>query len=302
MTKLIYTHPSLLGLWVGDAFGGNFEFESVDWYRPKRAFESRELPHGKWRYTDDTQMTLSIYELLKNDEQIDPNKLADSFVKHFDISRGYGIGTEELLLQLKDGGDWSKLSYARYGGNGSQGNGSAMRVAPVGTYFYTNLQQVIYNAKQSSIVTHTHPDAVAGAIAVALASAQTTRFAFDDITPSVQTYWETILEHTPSGELHNKLEAISKLPENVSHFDVAKQFGCGWDVTALDTVPFALWCAIHFIDDFEEALWHTISVGGDADTTGAIVGGIIAPYVGKNKINQNWIERCDPLPTWVSDS
>jgi ADP-ribosylglycohydrolase len=43
-----------------------------------------------------------------------------------------------------------------------------------------------------------------------------------------------------------------------------------------DTVPYAIWCAARHLDDLVEALWATVSVGGDIDTTCAIVGGIVA--------------------------
>jgi ADP-ribosylglycohydrolase len=92
---------------------------------------------------------------------------------------------------------------------------------------------------------------------------------------------------------------VASLPRNTSTEKAAKILGCGWDVSAIDTVPFALWCAINYLDNFEEALWQTISVGGDADTTGAMVGGIIASYGGQACIPQSWKEHCEPLPEWA---
>lgn len=60
MKQIERAFDSLIGLWVGDAFGGHFEFESVDWQRPQRAYKKRSLPPPIWRYTDDTQMALSV--------------------------------------------------------------------------------------------------------------------------------------------------------------------------------------------------------------------------------------------------
>lgn len=299
MKPIERAYQSLLGVWVGDAFGGHFEFEHVDWERPRRAFEKRDLPPSTWRYTDDTQMALSIYECLKQDNNINPDKLAESFIQQFDISRGYGIGTEDLLVDMQKGGDWSSLAPARFDGNGSYGNGSAMRVTPIGAFFADDFKKVVENARQSSIVTHTHPDAIAGTIAVAIASAQMSRFAIQKIRPTSEAYWQTLIQYTPSGNLQNKLSQASQLSSDISHFDVAKELGCGWDVSALDTVPFALWCAIQYVDIFDEALWHTISVGGDADTTGAIVGGVIASYGDTDYIPKEWRARAEPLPDWL---
>ena len=52
--------------------------------------------------------------------------------------------------------------------------------------------------------------------------------------------------------------------------------GTGIKVSAQDTVPFCLWSAAHHLDNFENALWHTVKGLGDCDTTCAVVGGIVA--------------------------
>src|SRR2546428_722961 len=64
--------------------------------------------------------------------------------------------------------------------------------------------------------------------------------------------------------------------------------GNGTKVSAQDTVPFALWCAAHHLDDFVEAMWLTVSGLGDRDTTCAIVGGIVAGYTGSAGIPEDW--------------
>lgn len=278
-------------MWVGDAFGSHFEFEHVDWYRPRRAFESRELPDPIWRYTDDTQMALSIYKTLREDDAIRSDELAESFIQHFDISRGYGLGVEQLLIDCQAGGDWSIIAASMFDGQGSFGNGSSMRIAPVGAYFAGDFEAVVENARRSSIVTHQHPDAIA--------AAQTTRFRIEGIKPNAVQYWNTILRQTPDSTLKDRLIKAANLPSDMTTDKAARTLGCGWNVSAVDTVPFALWCAITYLADFEEALWQTSSVGGDADTTGAIVGGIIGAYCGEDGIPNTWIERCEPLPSWV---
>lgn len=94
----------------------------------------------------------------------------------------------------------------------------------------------------------------------------------------------------------DKLQEAAKLDKATPTQQAAKILGSGWDVSALDTVPFALWCANTHFDDFEEALWQAISVGGDTDTIGAIVGGIVAAHRGKACIPEHWRNRCEPLP------
>jgi ADP-ribosylglycohydrolase len=62
---------------------------------------------------------------------------------------------------------------------------------------------------------------------------------------------------------------------NADNQTVAAELGNGSRVLASDTVPFALWCAVTHLDDFAEACWCCVEVGGDIDTTCAMVGGII---------------------------
>ena len=299
MKNLDCAYASLIGLWIGDAFGGHFEFEAVDWKCPKRAEQKRELPPPIWRYTDDTLMALSVYDVLRQYGEIDSSKLANSFGEHFDIDRGYGAGAEKLLLEIsQEGGDWKTLAEAMFNGTGSFGNGSAMRVAPIGAYFADDMAKVVENARRSSIVTHTHTDGISGAIAVAVASAQASLFSSSS-APDTEIFWETILDYTPVSMVRENIEKASTL-DSLSTEKVANILGSGWDVSAVDTVPFALWVAIHHITDFKEALWQAISVGGDSDTIGAMVGGIIASYGGIDFIPQHWQNRCEPLPVWIN--
>lgn len=79
----------------------------------------------------------------------------------------------------------------------------------------------------------------------------------------------------------------------------AAMLGNGYQITAQDTVPFVVWCAGEYLDDFESALWNTASALGDRDTTCAMVGGIVATYTGTERIPAEWIAHREPLPRWA---
>ena len=70
-------------------------------------------------------------------------------------------------------------------------------------------------------------------------------------------------------------------------------------ISAQDTVPFTLWCSGEQLDHYEEAFWLTLSGGGDADTTCAIVGGIVALSTGLDGIPAEWRARREALPDWA---
>ena len=82
---------------------------------------------------------------------------------------------------------------------------------------------------------------------------------------------------------------------------VAAVLGSGRRTSAHDTVPFALWSAARGLGDYERAFWTTAQVGGDVDTTCAIVGGVVAAGAASAP-PARWLERTEALPAWVTDA
>ena len=124
-----------------------------------------------WRWTDDTAMALEIVANLREFGEINPDALARGFARRYDepTLRAYGLGMHELLPKLHEG-DWRVEAAALFGGKGSFGNGAAMRAAPIGAYFADDPNLAARNAALSARVTHSHPDGIAGAVAVAMAA------------------------------------------------------------------------------------------------------------------------------------
>ena len=123
---------SLDGLSIGDAFGERF-------FGPReqavQRILRRELPDTPWVYTDDTEMALSIVDILQEHGAIDQDLLARRFADRTQFNRGYGPGTYSILCGIKQGLDWRTLTQVGFRGMGSFGNGAAMRVAPLGGFF-----------------------------------------------------------------------------------------------------------------------------------------------------------------------
>ena len=108
----------------------------------------------------------SVFHVLAELGEIDQDVLAASFAQHYDFQRGYGPGTGRLLHEILDGVPWQHAVASTFDGRGSYGNGAAMRVAPLGAYFGSDLDSAADQATRSAAVTHAHPGAIAGAIAV----------------------------------------------------------------------------------------------------------------------------------------
>src|SRR5258707_11088677 len=173
-TRVERMRLSLDGLGLGDALGEMLSYQAQG--APRRLAQS-DLPAGPWFHTDDTEMAISICAVLKSHGFIHQDALAKRFARRFerDPDRGYGKMTRIQMREIIAGAKWRDTAANAFSGQGSMGNGGAMRVAPLGAYFADDLERCVEEARASSVVTHTHPEGVAGTIAVAVAAAMAWR-------------------------------------------------------------------------------------------------------------------------------
>jgi ADP-ribosylglycohydrolase len=293
--RLARARLSLGGLSIGDSFGERF-FVHPDVVGNLIAL--RALPASPWRYTDDTEMALSIVATLRRHGEIDQDALACSFAERYDPSRGYGPAMHGLLRRVRGGEPWQAVAPSLFAGQGSYGNGAAMRVAPLGAYFADDLDLVVAQARRSAEVTHAHPEAIAGAIAVAAAAAWRIG---QGAAPSVARLIDLVLPYVPESEVQSRLRRARDISPGAPPQTAGAMLGNGSAISAQDTVPFTLWCAASYLTDYEAALWATASALGDVDTNCAIVGGIVAAAVGESNIPDEWRQSREPLPNWPFD-
>jgi ADP-ribosylglycohydrolase len=292
MTPIERALAALEGLSVGDAFGECF-FGPAE--TALMRIGERALRSPPWTYTDDTEMAMSIFSVLRDFEHIDQDELAPRFADNMTPTRGYGAGAYKMLSQVDFGESWRELSQAAFNGKGSFGNGSAMRVAPVGAYFADDLNKVVEQAARSAEVTHAHPEGIAGGIAAAVATALLTQRAGDK-EPVGPRLMEVVRDLTPAGLTRDGIVKALGLPSDATVVDAARALGNGAAVTSQDTVPLCLWVASRRSHNYEEALWETVSALGDRDTTCAIVGGMVVMQTGVEGIPAAWRATRERLP------
>ncbi|NEC89443.1 ADP-ribosylglycohydrolase family protein [Streptomyces sp. SID12501] len=281
---------SLRGLAVGDALGSQF-FVPVN----HSLLGLRELPPGPWQWTDDTEMACSVVAVLAAHQRIDQDALALSFARHHDFDRGYGPAVNRLLRLVREGGDWRELASALFNGQGSWGNGAAMRIAPLGAWYVDDPEQATHQAEISAYPTHQHREAVVGAMAVAAAAALV---GAPGGPPSPGALLDGVIALVPRSAVSAGLRRARDMLDYADAGTVAAVLGCGRRTSAHDTVPFALWSAARALGDYEDAFWATAQVGGDVDTNCAIVGGVLA--AGKAGVPPSaWLERTEALPEWA---
>lgn len=287
MPPLERARHSLQGLAIGDAVGkaianiGRFPTE----FHP-----------APWSYTDDTEMAIALVQHLEARGAIDQDSLASSFADRFAAcpDRGYGPVAHWILTRISEGHPWRKIAATPYDGTGSLGNGAAMRVAPLGAYFAEEMDTLVESARLSAQVTHLHPQGQAGAVAIAIAASlvlHRPEAALDD------------LQEVASRAQDDELEAALKLAatlDGVSPQEAGERLGTGRQVRALDSVPYALWCAFSHLANFEEAISTAIEgfadFDADADTICAMIGGIVSLTCSPDTIPPQWISQSESLP------
>jgi len=237
----------VLGAIAGDVIGSVHEFAAT---------KTKEFPLlvPESHFTDDTVLTVAIAEwILTSADLVD---LLHDYTASFP-GRGYG------------------LMYGRWANNRwrdpyhSFGNGSAMRVSPVGFAFET-LEEVLQWAERSAAVTHNHPEGIRGAQAAAAA-----------------VFW--------ARQLRDKTEIRCRLAERFG-YDLGFTLDAirptyRFNETCQDTVPQAL---VAFLEStgYEDAVRNAVSLGGDADTLACVTGGVAEAYYG---VPENISRHCFDL-------
>ena len=199
---------------------------------------------------------------------------------------------------------------------GSCGNGSAMRVPPLGAYlatdwggciqpqhltsdgFYKFEKKLIVEAVRQAEVTHCHPEGVAGSIAATLLSYLITEKVMLDYKHPATFYYTNLLRCVPRGQVWDGIMTAAELPMDMPVGLVIQKLGNGTHVTCQDTVPFCCYMAIKAImtypkdEMFEKTIIETSMAFGDVDTNCAIVGGIIA---NAGPPPEKWVKFCQPM-------
>ncbi|MFD6389238.1 ADP-ribosylglycohydrolase family protein [Nocardia sp. NPDC060259] len=297
MDRFETARDSLDGLSVGDALGAQF-------FVPGRSVSdllAGRPPAGPWEWTDDTEMACSVFTEVRERGRIERDALAATFADRCEPYRGYSGGTVVVLHQIRDGRPWAEAAGALFDGQGSWGNGAAMRVAPLGAYFAGEFDRAAAEAASAAEVTHRHPEAIVGAMIVAVAASWAAISRGKDCAP--QELLDAVEPYLIDGRTASGVRRAKKLLGR-SVAEASYELGNGAQVSAQDTVPFTLWAAASFLDDYPAAITACVEAGGDADTTAAIVGGIVAARTGigtPGGVPEEWLAAREALPAWVTE-
>lgn len=237
---------SLLGAICGDIIGSSYErFSTKD--------INFKLFNPYSRFTDDTVMTIAVADWIMSGDKL-PSVMQDWGRCRYPRA-GYGQSFLTWLYQEEP------TPYNSFG------NGSAMRVSPVG-WAYETLEETLAKAKESAEVSHNHPEGIKGAQAVAAA---------------------IFLARSGHSKVEIKDYITATFGYNLDRTCEEIRPKYYFDVTCQGSVPESI---IAFLEsaDYESDVRLAVAMGGDADTMGAITGAIAAAYYGE--IPKNIKEEC----------
>lgn len=279
---------ALLGAAVGDALGASFEGRPTVGPEEFRSVADHAHPLV---YTDDTDMMIGLARSVSQRGSVEADDLIEVFTRRYRQGswRGYGPGPPRIFAAYERGEDWRALAGSLFEGEGSFGNGGAMRVAPVALAAFPVVTEAARLGRQSAQVTHTHPQATDGAalqaagVCLALSS--------DRLALSPDAVLGRLRREVVTSEMRGRLDELAALRPGSPPALVVRCLGNG--VTALDSVPTALYLFLSYATDYEQAIAAAVALGGDTDTIACMTGALVGAYLGVDAIPSTWLDRLE---------
>ena len=308
----------LIGQCLGDAVGfvvEGFSPEACkryveDYLKAGRVGEFGRFPFPFGQYSDDSQLARELIQSYIACKKFDPSDYANRIKLIFAEKRvvAFGYSTKEAAKRLFQGISWEESGAPPP----SAGNGSAMRTAPIGLFYFDNPEILIQAAHDQGRITHKDPRCSAGAIAISGAVALVLQG--KKITPdsfiSTLLDWTSKVEPDFASELVKLIKWLSMPPEEAVTFiskaglDVDYIDEDGWKGISPFVISSVLWSLYSFLrtpDDYWETICTAVGAGGDVDTTAAMAGAISGAYLGINAIPADLSHCLTDRKTWGFD-
>ncbi|MDO8682510.1 MAG: ADP-ribosylglycohydrolase family protein [Armatimonadota bacterium] len=304
----------LVGQCLGDALGA-----PVEGFPPSvcRQYVDRNLKAGNLKdfdrhllsfgqYTDDSQLARELLESYVAAGHFDPCDFAQRIAAIFAEGRIVrpGRATSQAALRLRQGVAWDEAGTLPP----SARNGSAMRAAPIGLFFFDNPEELVSAAQDQGRITHKDERCSAGAVAIAGAVALALQ---NDAVKvpyflSQLSHWTSTIEPSVATGLRQLIEWVSLPPEEAAGIvcrvgldpETAEE-GNGISPFVTCSVLWSLYSFLRTPEDYWQTICTAIAVGGDVDTTAAMAGAISGAHLGLEAIPQNLASRLTDQGAWA---
>ena len=305
----------LLGQALADALGFVVEAEAPevaqryvsDWLRAGRAGERGHPRFPFGQYSDDTQLARALLLSVRDARGWSPpafaGRVAELFRERRDV--GAGAGTRAAATRLLAGATWRESGTpAPYAGNGS-----AMRVAPLGVLMRHDTERLRAAASEQSRITHLDPRCAAGSIAVAGAVALASAPGELDARAFLATLadWVAREDASVAAAVRGVSAWLDLPPEaaerrlRAARLDPTRHDP--WQGISAFVTPSVAWSLYAFLrspDDYWTAVCTAIAVGGDTDTMAAITGAIAGARLGLPALPEPLVARLNDRGTWTA--
>jgi poly(ADP-ribose) glycohydrolase ARH3 len=281
----------MVGTGLGDAIG-----EMAFHFRNRAELQACIALAEQLRYTDDTAMAIGLAESLVQAGGLDEQHLGNTFHDHYlrEPWRGYASGPPSIFGRVqREGMTYSEAARSLFGGQGSFGNGAAMRIAPVGLFFY-DAPDLYDRARRSAHVTHAHPVGFDGAAVLARAIAWVMQRDPQETFPA-QVFCQELVEFARTPEMRDKMQLVhTLLTQDTTPLASARHLG--QSVAVHESLPFALYAFLRHPTSFEDCLFCASLHGGDRDTLGAMACAVSGAYLGIDAIPPEWRAKLENRP------
>ncbi len=296
----------VLGMAVGDALG--LPREGLSGRRARRMFGGAPLDHslisGFGLVSDDTEH-MRMTALAMCAEPHNAVRFGGLLAWKLrwwliGLPAGVGLATAKGILRLWM--DWAPDC----SGVSSTGNGPAMRAGVLGLCLHRDGDQLVEFVRVSTRLTHVDPLAETGAMIIALSAREVVRAAGAKISPGA--ILELCRQQTDDARWLEPLRQIEhSLEADESAAEFANRLGLRQGVSGyiVHTVAVVLFCWLRWPGEFRRPVEEIILLGGDTDTTGAILGGLAGASAGAAAIPPEWIEHLVEWPysaVWMKEN
>jgi poly(ADP-ribose) glycohydrolase ARH3 len=303
----------IIGQCLGDAIGYPIEGLPPDEccnfiYNKVKVWFDGSIPEIEWtgQYTDDSQLARELLESLVENKKFDPIDYANRIALIFKEDRivGRGMATDQAARRINQGTPWNKSGCLPP----SAGNGTAMRAAPIGLFYYNDIPRLIETAHEQGFITHQDPRCSAGSIAIAGAVALALKSEKINTEVFIVTLSKMMIDYSKEfADLVNMLSDWIKLEPDKAVEEIApagklKEYIDGWPGISPFVIPSVLWSLYSFLrypESYWDAISTSVSIGGDVDTTGAMTGAISGAYLGIDVLPQHITKLLNDNGEWT---
>lgn len=302
----------LIGQCLGDALGFPVEGQPrivcqeyvQDILQSEQAGKNGRPPFPFGQYTDDSQLARELMQSYIACNGFSAKDYAKRIAALFQEDRivGRGKTTEQAALRLMEGVSWDHAGSLPP----AAGNGSAMRAAPIGLFFYDKPKDMIAAAYDQGRITHQDSRCCAGSVSIAGAVALALQHDSAEPYMFLEQLSEWVEEMDEAFAMYiQQLGEWIEMPPNEASV-LIKRAGCGQKANELDgvstfVVSSVLWSLYSFLRH-PESYWDTvclaISIGGDVDTTAAMAGAISGAHLGLDAIPNHLSVKLNDNKTW----